>query len=159
MYLMTDNLTLGGNMSYTQANTPQIHSFRTLRTSEYPTACFQLSTSTTPKGNQVLNVPDYKGSVFAMYSTPLDAGGQIEPLTSHGSLRCTTPHSWMSMTQRLVMTDSTFEPPWTSDDEAWVVAGYINNVMDKIGIRQLEAMARVRASAEPANLPSHAWQV
>ena len=28
---------------------------------------------------------------------------------------------------------------WKSDDEAWVVAGYINNVMDKIGIRQLEA--------------------
>ena len=74
-----------------------------------------------------------------MYSTPLDAGSSIGLLANF---------SWISKVCHPFMDEYDSTPgydrldlraTWTSDDEAWVVAGYINNVMDKIGIRQLEA--------------------
>ena len=138
---MTDNLTLGGNMSYTPSEYTADTFLSNTADFRVPNSLFSaVDINYNLKGNQVLNVPDYKGSVFAMYSTPLDAGGSIELLANF---------SWISKVYHTPFMDEYDSTPgydrldlratWTSDDEAWVVAGYINNVMDKIGIRQLEA--------------------
>ena len=81
MYLLTDNLTLGGNMSYTPSEYTSDTYLSNTADFRVPNSLFSaVDINYNLKGNQVLNVPDYKGSVFAMYSTPLDAGGSIELL-------------------------------------------------------------------------------
>ena len=141
MYLMTDNVTLGGNLSYTPSEYTSDTYLSNTADFRVPNSLFSaVDINYNLKGNQVLNVPDYKGSLFAMYSTPLDAGGSIELLANF---------SWISKVYHTPFMDEKDSTPgydrldlratWKSDDDAWVVAGYINNVMDKIGIRQLEA--------------------
>ena len=65
MYLMTDNFTVGGNFSFT----PSEYTSDTLlsNTADFrvPNSLFSaVDINYNLKGNQVLNVPDYKGSVY-----------------------------------------------------------------------------------------------
>ena len=141
MYLITDNLTLGGNLSFTPSEYTDDTFLSNTADFRVPNSLFSaVDINYNLKGNQVLNVPDYKGSLFAMYNTPLGENGNIELLANY---------SWISKVYHTPFQDEYDSTPgydrvdlratWTSADEAWVVAGYINNVMDKIGVRQLEA--------------------
>ena len=141
MYLLTDSLTIGGNFSYTPSEYTEDTLLSNTADFRVPNSLFSaVDINYNLNGNQVLNVPDYKGSVFGMYSAPLDVGGTLEVLANY---------SWISKVYHTPFQDEKDSTPgydrldlratWTSTDEAWVVAGYIHNVMDKIGIRQLEA--------------------
>jgi iron complex outermembrane receptor protein len=141
MYLLTDSLTLGGNLSFTPSEYTEDTFLSNTADFRVPNSLFSaVDINYNLKGNQVLNVPDYKGSMFAMYSVPLGENGNIELLANY---------SWISKVYHTPFQDEKDSTPgydridlrgtWTSADEAWVVAGYVNNVMDKIGVRQLEA--------------------
>ena len=141
MYLLTDNLTIGGNLSFTPSEYTSDTFLSNTNDFRVPNSLFSaVDINYNLKGNQVLNVPDYKGSLFAMYLAPLGDKGNIELLANY---------SWISKVYHTPFQDEYDSTPgydrvdlratWTSADEAWVVAGYVNNVMDKIGIRQLEA--------------------
>ena len=141
MYLLTDNVTIGGNFSYTPSEYTSDTYLSNTNDFRVPNSLFSaVDINYNLKGNQVLNVPDYKGSVYAMYGTPLDSGGSIEILANY---------NWIAKVYHTPFMDEKDSTPgydrldlratWTSADEAWVIAGYVHNVMDKIGIRQLEA--------------------
>ena len=140
LWLATDNLTLGGNISFTP--------------SEYTTDLFILDpaeidapNSLYPdrsdnrkniNGNQLLQVPELKATAYGTYSIPLDGGARVD---------LSGVYSW---------TDEVYFSPfendrekadaygrldlratWTNQAQNLIVAGFVNNVMDEIAVLQV----------------------
>ena len=87
-----------------------------------------------------MNVPDHKGSLYAVYQYPIG---------DKGDLRFLANYSWVAKVYHTPFADELDSTPgydrldlratWTSPDESITVSGFVNNAFDKIGIRQLEA--------------------
>ena len=140
LWLATDNLTLGGNISFTP--------------SEYTTDLFILDpaeidapNSLYPdrsdnrkniNGNQLLQVPELKATAYGTYSIPLDGGARVD---------LSGVYSW---------TDEVYFSPfendrekadaygrldlratWTNQAQNLIVAGFVNNIMDEIAVLQV----------------------
>ena len=90
-------------------------------------------------GNRILRVPRLKAGGFARYLLPLARGGELEFLTSV---------SWIDAVSFSPFEDPGDEAPaytrwdaraaWSSADERWSLAMFVNNITDEVGIRQLE---------------------
>ena len=84
MYLLTDSLTIGGNLSFTPSEYTNDTFLSNTADFRVPNSLFSaVDINYNLKGNQVLNVPDYKGSMFAMYTAPLGSNGTIELLANY----------------------------------------------------------------------------
>ena len=92
------------------------------------------------KGTQLLRIPEFKFSFWAMYMVPMGENGNIEFISSYswqddvvwnvsGSDRDTAPDfaRWDARAN------------WTSADERWVIGAYVNNILDEIGVRSMNA--------------------
>lgn len=160
LYLATDRLTLGGNFSFTPSKYDKDFYLSDVTNPNIPASLFDvLKITTNLNGKQVLNVPRYKGSAYAQYTIPTAGGGSVELLANY---------SWISKVydtpfQLAVDTAPAYQrldlrATWTSADSRWVVAGYVNNVMDEIGIRQIEPTSedegfrRTGQVTEPRNM-------
>lgn len=141
VWLATDDLTLGGNVSLTPSEYTDTRLLSNVNDPRVPNSLFSsVDIFYDLKGNQVLNVPDHKGSLFAMYTYPLG---------DNGDLRFLANYSWVDSVYHTPFADELDATPgydrldvratWTNAEESLIITAFVNNVFDKIGIRQLEA--------------------
>ena len=141
VWLITDDITLGGNISLTPSEYTESRLLANVNDPRVPNSLFSASDIYYDlKGNQVLNVPDHKGSLYAVYQYPIG---------DKGNLRFLANYSWVAKVYHTPFADELDATPeydrldlratWTSPDESITVSGFVNNAFDKIGIRQLEA--------------------
>ena len=145
IWLTTDYLTLGGNFSYTP--------------SEY-TADLFIKDSTSPdtpgslfpeddiryagfniqniNGNQLLQVPEWKATVWASYLWPLNGGSDLEFYGVYAWIDEVFYSPFESQSEKA---DSygrlDMRATWRSPNQTWGITFFANNLMDDIGVLQV----------------------
>ena len=140
LWLATDALTLGGNFSYTPSEYTEDLNVMDPADVSTPVSLYpdQLVSEKNINGNQLLQVPELKYTVFGTYGIPLSSGA---------SLDLSSVYSW---------TDEVYYSPfendrekaeaygrldlratWTNAKQNFVVAGYVNNILDDVAVLQV----------------------
>ncbi len=137
-WLATDNLTLGGNVSFTPSKYTRSLLIADPTRAERPATLFDTTTLTEDiKGNQLLQVPEWKFTLW-------------------GNYRVNLPESYVDLRATYSYTDEVFYSPFERDQEkaeaygrvdlraTWTstrynvtVAGYVNNLLNNIGSLQV----------------------
>ncbi|XOV88178.1 MAG: TonB-dependent receptor [Pseudomonadota bacterium] len=143
LWLVTDNLTLGGNFSLT--NSEYTKSFLvtdgadpTIPGDIYSGAAEEQERKRDVKGHRLPQVPDTKLSLFGGYEIPINSG-RINLLANY---------SWIDDVYFSAFESELDKAPaygridlratWTNTNDTLVISGFVNNVADEIGIRDLE---------------------
>jgi iron complex outermembrane receptor protein len=142
LWLVTDNLTLGGNFSYT--DTEYSETFFVVDGADPTIAGAVYTGQNNPnrvrdlKGNPLPRIPEWKASAYAAYQWPLGDNGTFDVMGTY---------SWIDDVYFSAFEDELDRAPeyqrvdlratWTSASETWIVSGFVNNVFDEIGIRQI----------------------
>jgi iron complex outermembrane receptor protein len=140
LWLATDNITIGGNVSYTPSEYTKTLLIQDAADFRFPDDLIpNQDTNLDIKGNRVLQVPDYKGSAFVTWDYPMG---------DRGDLSVTFAASWISEVYfSQFETDFDRAPAyerydlratWMSPNKNWIVTGFVHNLTDDIGIRQIE---------------------
>ena len=140
LWLATDNLTLGGNISYTPSEYTTDLLILDPARSEIPTSLYpdQEDNRINIKGKQLLQVPELKFTAYGTYSFPLEGGSKFD---------ISGVYSW---------TDDVYFSPfendrekadaygrldlrgtWTNAEQNLIVTGFVNNVFDEVAILQV----------------------
>ncbi len=144
VYLLTDNITLGGSASYTDTEyTKELPTGGIIDDNDpfAPASLYSTDERTVPiKGTPLVRIPEYKFSLWGIYNIPLGDKGNVELITSY---------SWQDevvWSQGASEGDTApefarldFRANWTSPSEAWFASVFVNNVLDEIGIRSMNA--------------------
>ncbi|MBD3646816.1 MAG: TonB-dependent receptor, partial [Pseudomonadales bacterium] len=141
IWLVTDALTFGGNFSYTKSE--YTDSFvvvdgadPTVPSSIYD-AANEADRGRDIKGNQLLQVPETKASAWASYRFNL-ASGTLDLLGNYSYIDEVYFSAFESALDRAPSyARLDLRVTWRSSDNVWTVTGFVNNVMDEIGIRQI----------------------
>ena len=157
-WLATDRLTLGGNFSFTDSEYTSevlglvdtdfdgvgdtessivIDAFNTA----VPDSLFgdsPVGRTVNISGNQMLLIPEIKWTLFGMYNVPLGNRGSLE-FRSNVSY---TDEVFFSIENNPVDKAPEYyrwdaRVSWTSADESIIVSGFVNNILDEIGVRQI----------------------
>ncbi len=140
LWLATDNLTLGGNFSFTPSEYTESFLISDASNADIPGSLYpEFDTLTSDiKGNQLIQVPESKFTAWGSYSKPL-AGGD--------SLEFFSVYSWIDDVYYSPFEDSREMSPsygrvdarvtWRSGEGNWTVTGFMNNVLDDIGHLQI----------------------
>lgn len=140
IWLATEALTLGGNFSYTPSEYDEDLFLSDPARAEVPESLFPDFEALTENinGNQVLQVPELKFTTYASYLFPLGANGQIEVF---GNYSWVDEVFYSPFEREEDKADSygrlDLRATWTSPEERWVISGFVNNVMDEIGVLQV----------------------
>lgn len=146
LWLATDRLTLGGNFSFTPSEYTESLLISDPSRSAVPSSLYPEFESLVEdiKGKQLLQVPEGKATAWASYTLPLSGGSQLELF---GVYSWTDEVFYSPFETRDEKADAyaraDLRATWTSADDNWVVAGFVNNIFDEIGnlqvLRQGEA--------------------
>ncbi len=139
-WLITEELSIGGNVSFTPSEYTDTRLLANVADPRVPNSPFSAADIYyNIKGNQLLNVPEQKGLLYGIYERSLDDLGSIKFLANY---------SWVDKVYHTPFADELDATPrydrldlraiWTNNDESITVSAFVNNVFDKIGIRQLE---------------------
>jgi hypothetical protein len=91
------------------------------------------------KGNQLSRVPEWKWGTFGQYLMPIGDMGNVEFLLSYTWIDDVYFSSFESDEDKAPAYGRwDTRATWTSAEEDWVVAVFVNNVLDEIGIRQID---------------------
>lgn len=140
IWLATNNLTLGGNFSYTPSKYTKSllisdPSRRTVPESLYPDFDALVEDI---KGNQLVQVPETKGTAWASYLMPLQGGSQLELFGVYSWIDDVYYSPFEQKAESAEGYSRTdVRATWTSSGGNWVVSGFVNNVFDEIGILQV----------------------
>ncbi|MFU8817036.1 MAG: TonB-dependent receptor domain-containing protein, partial [Pseudomonadales bacterium] len=139
-WLATESLTLGGNISFTPSEYSESLLAADLAGQDRPTSLFpdQDGLVLDIKGNQLIQVPELKSTLWGSYRFALSGGSSLDLMAS-----------W-------AYTDEVFYSPfesdnekadayqrvdaratWTSADQKLGVSAFVNNVFDEIGVLQV----------------------
>ena len=140
LWLATDTITIGGNVSYTPSEYTKSLLIQDAADFRFPDDLIpNQDTNLDIKGNQVLQVPEYKGSAFVTWDYPMG---------ERGDFALTLSASWISEVYfSQFETDFDKAPAyerydlrgtWMSPNKNWIVTGFVHNLADEIGIRQIE---------------------
>ncbi|HTO58741.1 MAG TPA: TonB-dependent receptor, partial [Pseudomonadales bacterium] len=140
-WLITDRLTLGANFSYTHSEYTDHFDIDDPNDPARPPSLFNPQSAPIDlNGKQMLQVPEMKGGVYAQYAYPLSG--------DHGTLTGLVNWSWIDKVYFSAFESNLDAAPayqrtdlrltWNSTSGAWMVAGFVNNVFDEIGIRQVD---------------------
>jgi len=140
LWLATDALTIGGNFSYTPSEYTKDLNILDPADVSRPTSLYpdQETNELNINGNQLLQVPELKYTVFGTYGIPLSSGA---------SLDLSSVYSW---------TDEVYYSPFENDNEkgesygrldvraSWtnsaqnvIVSAYVNNILDDVAVLQI----------------------
>ena len=138
-WLATDRLTLGGNFSYTPNEYSEDLEILDPAGFDRPASLFGAATSLKNiNGNQLLAVPESKFNGWMSHVTPLDSGAN---LTFSGSYSWIDKVYYSPFENEDEMADDygrlDLRASWTSADGRMIVSGFVNNVLDDIGILQV----------------------
>ena len=142
LWLATDNLTLGGNFSYT--DTEYTESFLVVDGAD-PTIPGALYNGLNNgdrvrdlKGNSLPRIPETKLNLYASYAIPLGDNGNVDLFASYSyvdDVYFSAFENDLDLAPEYSRVD--LRATWTSADEDWIVSAFVNNVFDEIGIRQI----------------------
>ena len=142
LWLPTPELTLGGNFSLT--NSEYTESFVIIDGADptVPQVLYNLANNADRgrdiKGNQLLQVPKNKASVFASYGFDLGQSGALELLGTWAYISDVYFAAYESELDKAPAYDRfDLRGTWTSPSSQWTVTGFVHNVFDEIGIRQI----------------------
>ncbi len=152
LWLATDRLTLGGNFSYTPSEYTKDLIFSDQADPNVPGSLFSLDErKVNIKGNQLLQVPEGKFTVFGTYDVPLGDMGNLQFLTTY---------SWIDdvyfspFETKADLAPSSYRwdarTTWKSPQNRWIVSAFVNNITDVLGIRQIVRSSETRGFVHSA---------
>lgn len=88
-------------------------------------------------GNRLPQMPNHKGAVTLAYTQPLETAGTVEGLVTWSYTGSRYP-SIGNLGYRVLPAYSRVDvrTTWQSADEVWAVTGYVQNLLDEIGIQE-----------------------
>ena len=139
-WLITDNLTLGANFSYTYSEYTDNFVVNDPNDSNRPPSLFNPAAIPIDlDGKQMLQVPEMKGGVYAQYTWQM---------ADRGSLTFLANWSWIDQVYFSAFESKEDAAPeyqrtdlratWISPSTAWSVAAFADNVFNEIGVRQVD---------------------
>jgi len=139
-WLLGDNFTLGANFSLTKSEyKSDVFAINPIDENAPESLFDPFATLSNLNGNQMIRVPEMKTGAYAQYTWPMGENGKVDFLVNY---------SWIDRVYFTVYEDKNHSAPsydrfdvrssWISADDAWTVAVFVNNVFDKIGIRQID---------------------
>lgn len=150
MWLATDRIMLGGNFSYTPSEYTEDLLLLDTANPRQPVSLFEpvasppgapdanLALRTNIKGNQLLQVPELKYTVFGSYTLPLGSAGHIEFLSSYSGIDEVYFSPFEAEEDRAPSYGRwDLRATWREPGRRWVVSGFVNNLTDELGIRQI----------------------
>jgi len=142
LWLASDNLTLGGNLSLSDSEYTENFFVVDGADPTVPEAIYTLATqgerARNLKGNQLPQVPEFKFSLFSNYELPLATNGRLNFLANYSYIDEVQFGAFASALDTAPEYDRIdVRGTWTSPSESWVVSGFVNNVTDEIGIREI----------------------
>ena len=142
LWLATDNLTLGGNLSFTDTEYTEdffvVDGADPRYTSDIYDATTQPDRRINIKGNSLLQVPEVKANAFASYRFDMADSGTLEFLLNYSYIDDVYFSAFEAELDKApAYSRVDLRGTWRSADQHWTVAAFVNNVMDEIGIRQI----------------------
>ena len=139
-WLATDNLSLGGNFSWTPSEYTEDLFIQDPAQVNTPESLFPdvNALEQNIKGNQVLQVPELKYTVWGSYAIPLDGGSKVELFGVYNWIDEVYYSPFESDTERADSYDRLdLRATWSSADRNWIVSAFVNNVFDDVGVLQV----------------------
>ena len=163
LWLLTDNLTLGGTYSYSNARydgeSPPEAQVVDRQNPYAPVGVYTLEELKVPiDGEPLPRVPFHKATAWAEYTQSLGNNGRVIYLTS---INWTDefPAAGTPKRDGPLVTAPAFarwdaRVSWMSANEQWNVSGFVNNILDKVGVRNMfnyNVEGGFRRAIEPTN--------
>lgn len=146
MWLATDRWTLGGNFSYTPSEYNEDFFIKDEASLSAPESLFGNVESLVSNinGNQLLQVPEIKYTLWARYQWPMPGGSNIE-LFGVYSFTDEVYYSPFESEDRKAEDYDRLDArvTWTSAGGSWVVSGFVNNILDELG--QIQVLSEPEA--------------
>ena len=140
LWLATDRWTIGGNFSYTPSEYTKDLFIQDPAQVNTPESLFPDVNKLTQNinGNQLLQVPEWKMAAWGSYRLPLSNGSAVEFFGVYSYI----DEVYYSPFENDVDKSDDYDridlrATWTSADGSWVVSGFVNNVLDDIGVLQV----------------------
>ena len=146
LWLLTDNLTIGGTYSYSNARydgeLPTDQQVVDRNNPQAPEGIYTLAELRVPiDGEPLPRVPFHKATAWAEYTQSLGSNGRVVYLTS---INWTDefPAAGRPLRDGPLTTAPAFARwdariSWTSASEQWNVSGFVNNILDNVGVRNM----------------------
>lgn len=137
IWLATENLTIGGNFSYTPSEYTKSFRLSDPSNPNIPPSLFPNFEALTEdiKGNQLLQVPELKVVGYASYRFGLPGGSSLE---FSGVYSWTDRVYFTPFEDKEISGDSfgrvDLRANWRSEDEAWNIGAFANNITDEVGV-------------------------
>ena len=140
LWLANDNLTLGGNFSYTPNEYTKTLMILDPASIDTPTSLYpdRETNRKNIKGNQLLQVPELKYTAYGTYSVPLDAGANLD---------LSAVYSWTDDVYYSPFENQTemaeaygrldMRATWTNAEQNFEVAAFCNNILDDVAVLQV----------------------
>jgi len=138
-WLATDRLTLGGNFSFTPNKYTEDLEMIDPAGADQPETLFgTFGVTKNINGNQLLQVPEGKFNGWVSHATPLDSGATLMFMSSYSWI----DEVYYSPFENEIEKSEAYgrldlRASWTSGDGRMVVSGFVNNVLDDIGLVQV----------------------
>ncbi len=140
MWLVTDNVTLGANFSYTPSEYTEDLWMKDSARIQNPGSLFPDFTGQVLniKGNDLLQVPELKYTGWASYSMNLSDGSNLEFFGVYSWIDDVYYSPFMTKAEMAESYDRVdLRATWISATGNWIVSGFVNNIFDDIGVLQV----------------------
>ena len=163
LWLATNNLTFGGNVSYTRSEYDEDFFVVDGADPRFPNAIYTAETNPDRainiNGNQLLQVPQVKANAYVNYKVPLGDAGALDFIVNWSYIDEVFFSAFEAELDRAPSYQRwDFRSTWRSASSKWAVSAFVNNVLDEIGIRQIirnnqvEGFRRTAQVTEPRHL-------
>ena len=140
LWLATDRWTIGGNFSYTPSEYTKDLFIQDPAQVNTPESLFPDVNKLTQNinGNQLLQVPEWKMAAWGSYRLPLSNGSAVEFFGVYSYIDEVYYSPFENDSEKADDYDRIdLRATWTSADGNWIVSGFVNNVLDDIGLLQV----------------------
>ncbi len=139
-WLVNDYLTLGGNFSFTPSEYTETLLISDASKYDAPGSLYPEFESLTQdvKGNQLLQVPEGKATLWGGYLLPLSGGSQVELFGIFSWTDEVYFSPFQSEAEKAEAYSRTdLRATWSSLNSNWVVSGFVNNVFNDVANLQI----------------------
>lgn len=140
LWLATDNLTLGGNFSYTPSEYTESLLISDPSRRDVPESLYPDFNALTEdiKGNKLLQVPEKKFTAWASYLFPMSGGAELELFGVYswtGEVYYSPFETADEKAEAYGRAD--LRATWTSSGDNWAVSAFANNILDDVANLQI----------------------
>ena len=139
LWLATDQLTLGGNFSYTPSEYTEDLFAKDTAGFDSPDSLYPgQNQKKNIKGNQILQVPESKFTGWASYNFPLEGGSSLEVFGVYTWIDDVFYSAFESETEMAeAYSRVDLRATWTSKEGNMSIGAFVNNIADDVGILQV----------------------